>query len=74
MEGVGAPPGGQDEMDERLSGTADRVLRQRGVDVRMGTSVKEATHDGVLLTDGEFVPTRTLVWCVGVRPDPLVDR
>jgi NADH dehydrogenase len=59
------------EMDERLSETADRVLRERGVDVRMGTSVKEATHDGVLLTDGEFVETRTLVWCVGVRPDPL---
>lgn len=61
------------EMDEKLSATADRVLRQRGVDVRMGTSVKEATHDGVLLTDGEFVATRTLVWCVGVRPDPLVE-
>lgn len=37
----------------------------------MGTSVKEATHRGVLLTDGEFVGTRSLVWCVGVRPDPL---
>ncbi|MFH0515760.1 FAD-dependent oxidoreductase [Streptomyces sp. M41] len=61
------------ELDERLSRTADRVLRQRGVDVRMGTSVKEATHDGVLLTDGEFVDTRTLVWCVGVRPDPLAE-
>ncbi|GAA3953933.1 FAD-dependent oxidoreductase [Streptomyces marokkonensis] len=61
------------EMDERLSRTADRVLRQRGVDVRMGTSVKEATHDGVLLTDGTTVDTRTLVWCVGVRPDPLVE-
>ncbi|MGV4984471.1 NAD(P)/FAD-dependent oxidoreductase [Streptomyces sp. NRAIS4] len=61
------------EMDERLSRTADRVLRARGVDVRMGTSVKEATHDGVLLTDGEFVASRTLVWCVGVRPDPLVE-
>ncbi|MFF5308696.1 NAD(P)/FAD-dependent oxidoreductase [Streptomyces massasporeus] len=61
------------EMDEKLSATADRVLRQRGVDVRMGTSVKEATHEGVLLTDGEFVETRTLVWCVGVRPDPLVE-
>ncbi|MFI8192760.1 NAD(P)/FAD-dependent oxidoreductase [Streptomyces sp. NPDC085946] len=59
------------ELDERLSATADRVLRERGVDVRMGTSVKEATHDGVLLTDGEFVETRSLVWCVGVRPDPL---
>lgn len=22
----------------------------------------------------EFVPCRTLVWCVGVRPDPLVER
>jgi NADH dehydrogenase len=61
------------EMDERLSRTADRVLRRRGVDVRMGTSVKEATHEGVLLTDGEFVDTRTLVWCVGVRPDPIVE-
>lgn len=61
------------EMDERLSRTAERVLRKRGVDVRMGTSVKEATHDGVLLTDGTTVDTRTLVWCVGVRPDPLVE-
>jgi NADH dehydrogenase len=61
------------ELDEHLSRTADRVLRRRGVEVRMGTSVKEATHDGVLLTDGEFVETRTLVWCVGVRPDPLVE-
>ncbi|MEU6254662.1 NAD(P)/FAD-dependent oxidoreductase [Streptomyces sp. NPDC047043] len=61
------------EMDERLSQTADQVLRQRGVEVRMGTSVKEATPGGVLLTDGEFVDTRTLVWCVGVRPDPLVE-
>ncbi|MFI5569094.1 FAD-dependent oxidoreductase [Streptomyces sp. NPDC051740] len=61
------------ELDERLSRTADTVLRERCVDVRMGTSVKEATHDGVLLTDGEFVDTHTLVWCVGVRPDPLVE-
>ncbi|MER6493407.1 NAD(P)/FAD-dependent oxidoreductase [Streptomyces griseorubiginosus] len=61
------------ELDEHLSATADRTLRERGVEVRMGTSVKEATPDGVLLTDGEFVATRTLVWCVGVRPDPLVE-
>ncbi|MEU8647486.1 NAD(P)/FAD-dependent oxidoreductase [Streptomyces sp. NPDC048674] len=60
------------ELDERLSRTADRVLRERGVDVRTGTSVEEATPDGVRLSDGEFVDTRTLAWCVGVRPDPLV--
>ncbi|MCF6525250.1 NAD(P)/FAD-dependent oxidoreductase [Streptomyces sp. JJ36] len=62
------------ELDRRLSDTADRVLRQRGVDVRTGMSVKEATRDGVLLDDGTFVPTQTLIWCVGVRPDPLVDQ
>ena len=28
--------------------------------------------DGVRLTGGRFVPTRSLIWCVGVRPDPLV--
>ncbi|MGC9664998.1 NAD(P)/FAD-dependent oxidoreductase [Planosporangium sp. 12N6] len=61
------------ELDERLSRTADRVLRRRGVDVRTGVSVAEATHEGVRLTDGSFVATRSLIWCVGVRPDPLVD-
>ncbi|MFI1733360.1 NAD(P)/FAD-dependent oxidoreductase [Streptomyces acidicola] len=62
------------ELDERLSRTADRVLRERGVDVRTETSVEEATPTGVRLSDGEFVDTRTLVWCVGVRPDPFVER
>ncbi|MFC0505900.1 NAD(P)/FAD-dependent oxidoreductase [Micromonospora costi] len=60
------------ELDKRMSATAHRVLERRGVDVRMGTSVAEATADGVKLTDGEYVPTCTLVWCVGVRPDPFV--
>jgi NADH dehydrogenase len=60
------------ELDRRLSRTADRVLRGRGVEVRMGVSVQEATHEGVRLTDGSFVATRSLIWCVGVRPDPLV--
>ncbi|WP_223190530.1 NAD(P)/FAD-dependent oxidoreductase [Nonomuraea terrae] len=61
------------ELDPRLSRSADRVLRSRGVEVLTGTSVREATTDGVWLTTGEFVPTRTLAWCVGVRPDPLVN-
>ncbi|GAA1317274.1 NAD(P)/FAD-dependent oxidoreductase [Pseudonocardia xinjiangensis] len=60
-------------LDPRLSRAADRVLRRRGVEVRMGVSVREATRSGVHLTTGEFVPTRSLIWCVGVRPDPLVE-
>jgi NADH dehydrogenase FAD-containing subunit len=61
-------------LDERLSKTAHRVLRKRGVDVRTSTSVKEATSEGVLLDDGECISTRSLIWCVGVRPDPLVEE
>ncbi len=61
-------------LGERLAATADRVLRHRGVDVRTGTSVAEATADGVRLSDGSHVPTRSLIWCVGVRPEPVVER
>ena len=59
-------------LDERLARASDRVLRERGVELLMRTSVKEATRHGVHLDNGEYVPTRSLIWCVGVRPDPLV--
>lgn len=60
-------------LDQHLSATADRVLRERGVEVRTGETVEEVTADGVRLNNGEHVPTRTLMWCVGVRPDPLIE-
>ncbi|MEU8234401.1 FAD-dependent oxidoreductase [Actinoplanes sp. NPDC048967] len=60
-------------LDRRLSDAATRTLRGRGAEIRTGTSVSEATAEGVHLDDGTFVASRTLVWCVGVRPDPLVD-
>jgi NADH:ubiquinone reductase (H+-translocating) len=57
----------------RLSKTAERILRRRGVEVLTGESVAEASEGHVQLTTGDTVPTRSLIWCVGVRPDPLVD-
>ncbi|MEU8660762.1 NAD(P)/FAD-dependent oxidoreductase [Actinoplanes philippinensis] len=60
-------------MDERMSASTAKVLRDRGIEVRTGTSVAEATADGVRLSDDSFVPSRTLAWCVGVRPDPLAE-
>jgi NADH:ubiquinone reductase (H+-translocating) len=62
------------ELRPRLSRAAARTLSRRGVDIRTGTSVSMATTAGVRLTAGEFVPTRTVVWTVGVRPDPLTDE
>ncbi|GAA2637293.1 hypothetical protein GCM10010399_83100 [Dactylosporangium fulvum] len=60
------------ELSLRLSRTADRVLRERGVEVLPGCTVEEAMHNRVRLSNGRVVPTHTLVWCVGVRPDPLI--
>jgi NADH dehydrogenase len=61
------------QLDTRLATAADGVLRSRGVEVLLKTSVKEAMKDGVQLSNGDSVPTRSLIWCVGVRPDPLVE-
>jgi NADH:ubiquinone reductase (H+-translocating) len=60
-------------LGKSLSTTADRVLRKRGVEVRTRQSVEHAGVDSLRLTTGEDVATRSLIWCVGVRPDPLVD-
>jgi NADH:ubiquinone reductase (H+-translocating) len=61
------------ELDPRLSKTAERVLRRRGVEVLTGESVAEALDGAVQLTTGDKFGTRSLIWCVGVRADPLVD-
>ena len=61
------------DLDEHLSRTAERVLRRRGVEVRTSQSVAEAVNGSVKLSTGENLPTCSLIWCVGVRPDPLVD-
>ncbi len=55
----------------RLGVPALRILRHRGLDVRLETTVEEITDRWVRLSDGTTVPTHTLVWCVGVTPGPL---
>lgn len=59
------------ELGQRLGDPALRILRRRGVDVRLNTTIEEVTDSQVRLSDGTTVPTRTLVWCVGVTPGPL---
>jgi NADH:ubiquinone reductase (H+-translocating) len=62
-----------DGLDPRLSKTAERVLRRRGVEVRTGQSIAAAGDGYVQLTTGDKVGTRSLIWCVGVRADPLME-
>jgi NADH dehydrogenase len=60
------------ELGEHLGEVSLRVLSERGIEIRLGTSIESATDEGVTLSDGTFVPTRTLVWCAGVAASPLV--
>jgi NADH dehydrogenase len=60
------------EMGPRLSRAALDVVRRRGMDVRLQTTVTQMDDDGVTLDDGSRLPTRTVLWTVGVTPPPLV--
>ena len=62
------------ELGGELGRIALRTLRQRGVEVRLATAVKEVGPDWVRFSDGEEIPTRTFVWTAGVTPNPLAAR
>ena len=49
------------------------ILAKRGVEVRLGQALEQATPDEVRLKDGTVIRTRTLVWGAGVRAHPLAD-
>jgi NADH dehydrogenase len=56
-----------------LGETARRELESKGIEVRLGAQVTEASSRGVTLSSGERLSARTLVWAAGVRPAGLVD-
>jgi NADH:ubiquinone reductase (H+-translocating) len=61
------------EMGQRLGRQALEVVRGRGMEVRLETGVA-MDDDGVTLTDGTRIPTRTVLWTAGVTPPPLIEH
>src|SRR5262245_7882572 len=41
------------------------------IETRLGTKVTAVNPTGIALASGEFIPSRTIVWCVGMRASPL---
>lgn len=62
------------EIPAKLGDYAARELVGRGVDVRVGTRLESVDERSVTLSDGDRIPTRTLVWTAGVRPHPLLGK
>jgi NADH:ubiquinone reductase (H+-translocating) len=60
------------ELPAALGLAAARSLASRGLSVRLQTRAARVAVDGVLLVDGEFLPTATVVCTIGTRPNPLV--
>jgi len=62
------------ELGGRLSEAALQVLRERGIEIRLGTTLEQLGPDWVRFTGGEWMPATTVVWTAGVTPDPLAGK
>ena len=49
----------------------EAALDSLGVQTRLGVGVTAVDADGVTLSTGEVLPTSTVVWCAGMRANPL---
>ena len=59
-------------LPERMSAVTSELLTGLNVDVRTNARVAEVRLDGVVLADGEFLPSELVVWSAGVKaPDFL---
>jgi NADH:ubiquinone reductase (H+-translocating) len=58
------------EIDIGLADYALRELRGRGIDIRLETTLEEVGANSARLSNGETLPTRTVVWTAGVAPHP----
>lgn len=61
-------------LDEDLSGYAREHLQKRGIDIRLQTTVARVGASRITLDNGSQLDTRTVVWCAGIAPNPLIDN
>lgn len=59
-------------IDPALANAARRRLDAQKVEVINGVKAKEIRPDGVTLSSGDTIPSRTTVWAAGIEPPPLV--
>jgi NADH:ubiquinone reductase (H+-translocating) len=60
--------------DEDVADRGTRRMRQRGIDLRLGVGLSDATSGSVTLANGERIPTRTIIVTVGVGTNPLLAK
>ena len=71
---VDAAPKILPEIPTRLGHYAARELSRRGVEIRVETTLTSFDGQEAVLSSGERIPARTLVWTAGVKANPLLGR
>ena len=64
--------------DPELVKYARAKLEKKGVEFRIGTPLKEATPNSVIISKGEDeveeIQAGTIVWAAGVRGNPVIEK
>ncbi len=71
---VDAAPKILPEIPSKLGDYAAQQLEERGVDIRVATTLESVEPHAAVLSDGERILTGTVVWTAGVRANPLNER
>ena len=71
---VDAAPKILPEIPPRLGEYAARELSRRGVEIHVSTTLASFDGEEAVLSNGERIPTHTLVWTAGVKAHPLVSQ
>lgn len=58
-------------MGEKASDIINQALASSGIAARTGVRVSSIEANGVTLSDGEFIPSKTVIWTAGMRASPL---
>jgi NADH:ubiquinone reductase (H+-translocating) len=71
---VDAAPKILPEIPTRLGEYAARQLVKRGVEIHVRTTLDSAEAGAARLSNGERIPTHTLVWTAGVKASPVLSQ
>ena len=61
------------ELGEKLGLYTQKKLAERGVEIRVNTSVSAVSDRGVQLSTGEMIETKALIWTAGTSPNPALN-
>jgi len=71
---VDAAPKILPEIPSRIGEYAARQLTKRGMEIHVGTTLESVEADAATLSNGDRIPTHTVVWTAGVKANPVLSQ